>query len=206
MGVKLVFKFGGIIMKIHWKGKLSDINSFSESDIPKDFNILLDGKSSLLDYAAIIGVFVILYFLTKIKRSIYPEFRIDLFGVFIGILLSILFLPIHELIHCIFCPQNMNINLYYSIYGITCFPLDALSKWRYIIMALAPAILMGVIPMVIWIFIPTKYILINSICIVFGTTSLSTSTVDIKNAILAIINVPSDGYIQAWGNKVYWFR
>ncbi len=73
-------------------------------------------------------------------------------------------------------------------------------------MAMASAILMGIVPIIIWIFIPAEYVLLNSIIIVFSAASLATTTVDIKNAILAIVKVASDGYIQGSGNKVYWFK
>lgn len=175
--------------------------------MPSHSKVLVgENKNNLLDYIAIIPILIIFYFINKLKRNIYPESQIEVFGFIIGIVLAILFIPIHELTHCLFCPKNTGINIYYSVYGITCYPLVKFSKWRYIAMALTPAILLGFIPMIIWVFIPAKYILLNSIIITFSEISLSTTTADIRNAILTMITVSSNDYIQASGKKIYWFR
>lgn len=197
---------GGILMKIHWKGKLDNTNHFPKSYIPSNANILLDDKNSLLDHSAIIVILVVLYFAIRIKRNTYPEFRIDLFGFFIGAVFTLILLPIHELIHCLFCPKDTHINIYYSLYGITSYPLTALSKWRYIVVVMAPTILMGLIPLTLVILLPIKSIFISSIIFTLSILSLSSMTIDIRNAILTIIKVPTNGYIQASGNKVYWFE
>jgi len=71
-------------------------------------------------------------------------------------------------------------------------------------MAMAPAILLGFIPMIIWIFIPVKFIMLNSIIFSFSWASLSVSAADIYNAIKAL-KLPKESFIQASGTKVYWF-
>jgi len=115
-----------------------------------------------------------------------------------------MFLIIHELIHGLSCPKNCVVNYYYSAHGISAYPLSPMSRNRYIFMAMAPAILLGFIPMIIWIFIPVKFIMLNSIIFSFSWASLSVSAADIYNAIKAL-KLPKESFIQASGTKVYWF-
>lgn len=125
-------------------------------------------------------------------------------GFWIGIALSVLFLIIHELIHGLTCPQNCVVYYYYSIYGITAYPLSPMSRNRYIFMAISPAIFLGVIPMIIWFFIPVNFIMLNSIMFTLSWTNLSVSASDIYNSIKAL-KIPKESLIQASGTNIYWF-
>lgn len=119
--------------------------------------------------------------------------------------IAVLFLVIHELIHGLSCPRDSTVNYYYCIYGITCYPLDPMNRNRYIFMAIAPAVILGFIPLIIWIFMPVRFVMINSILFTFSLGSLGGSSADIYNLLKALIKVPKESFIQASGSKVYWF-
>ena len=72
-------------------------------------------------------------------------------------------------------------------------------------MALAPALFLGLIPMIAWVFIPVKFVMMSTI--IFGSSwiCLSASTADIYNALKALAKAPKDSFVQASGAKVYWF-
>lgn len=194
-------------MRLVWKGKLTEENSFPNIRIPEDSEILLgDEEMSWKDYIAIIPILIIGTLSFIIKDKYISVIEVSMTGFLIGLGLSILFLVVHELIHGLFCTKNCQVNYYYSIYGITCYPLKALNRNRYITMALAPFFLLGILPLVVWFFIPTKLVMTNSILYSLMFINLSATTVDIRNAITALIKAPKRSFIQASGSKVYWFR
>lgn len=194
-------------MKLVWKGRLTEKNSLPNTNVPNNSKILLEDEDlSWKDYIAIIPILIIgvLSFLFKDKYISVLEVNIN--GMLIGIALGVLFLVVHELIHGLFCTKNCQVNYYYSIYGITCYPLEHLSRNRYILMALAPLVFLGILPLLVWFFIPSKFTMINSILYSFMFINLSVTTVDIRNAVTALIKAPRDSFIKASGNKVYWFE
>lgn len=192
-------------MKLVWKGKLTKDKGFPKANIPKDAKVFLGGESSWHIYIIGILIFILGIALLKIKLNYFYGLRMKRIGYLIGLGLAVLFLVIHELIHGLSCPRDITVNYYYSIYGITCYPLEPMNRNRYIFMAIAPAVILGFIPLIIWILMPVRFVMINSILFTFSLGSLGGSSADIYNLLKALIKVPKESFIQASGLKVYWF-
>ena len=192
-------------MKLVWKGKLTKDKGFPKADIPKNAKVFLGEESSWHIYIIVILILILGVVLLKIKLNYFDGLRMKRIGYLIGLALALVFLVVHELIHGLSCPRDSTVNYYYSIYGITCYPLDPMTRNRYIFMALAPAVILGFIPLIIWIFMPVKFVMINSILFTFSLSGLFGSTADIYNLLKALIKVPKESFIQAFGSKVYWF-
>lgn len=192
-------------MKLVWKGKLTKDKGFPKANIPKDAKVFLGEENSWHIYIIGILIFILGIVLLKIKLNYFQGLRMKRIGYLIGLGLAVLFLVIHELIHGLSCPRDSTVNYYYSIYGITCYPLDPMNRNRYIFMAITPAIILGFIPLIIWIFMPVRFVMINSILFTFSLGSLGGCTADLFNLLKALIKVPKESFIQASGSKVYWF-
>ena len=192
-------------MKLVWKGKLTKDKGFPKANIPKDAKVFLGEENSWHIYIIGILIFILGIVLLKIKLNYFQGLRMKRIGYLIGLGLAVLFLVIHELIHGLSCPRDSTVNYYYSIYGITCYPLDPMNRNRYIFMAITPAIILGFIPLIIWIFMPVRFVMINSILFTFSLGSLGGCTADLFNLLKALIKVPKESLIQASGSKVYWF-
>lgn len=190
-------------MRLFWKGKLTKDKGFPKIEMPEDSIAFLGEKSSSY-IAEIIGVLLFGLVIFKAKQKLMPGLMFTTRGLWLGMGLAVLSLIIHELIHGLACPKDCSVNYYYSIYGITAYPLSAMTRNRYIFVALAPATILGFLPMVLWTMIPARFIMSNSIIFSFSWISLSTSVADIHNAIRAL-KLPQNSMIQASEAKVYWF-
>lgn len=193
-------------MKLVWKGKLTKDKGLPKPEIPKDSKVFLGEESSLYIYIMGIAILILAFVLIKIKQNYIQGLQMKRIGYLIGIALTFLFLVVHELIHGLCCPKNCTVNYYYSIHGITCYPLNPMTRNRYIFMAITPAIFLGFIPMIIWIFIPVRFVMLNSILFTFSLGSLGGSAADLYNILKALIKAPKESFIQASGAKVYWFK
>lgn len=200
-------KNGGVVyMKLVWKGKLTKDKGLPKPEIPKDAKVFLGEESSWHIYIIGIAIFILAFVLIKIKQSYIQGLQMKRIGYLIGFALALLFLVVHELIHGLSCPRDCTVNYYYSIHGITCYPLDSMTRNRYVFMTIAPAVFLGFIPMIIWIFIPVKFVMLNSIMFTFSLGNLGVSAADLYNLLKALIKAPKESLIQASGAKVYWFK
>ncbi len=191
-------------MRLFWKGKLTKDKGFPQVEMPEDALAFLGERPSSY-LVEIIGVLILGIIIFKAKQRLIPGLRIKPNGLWLGMGLAILFLFVHELIHGLACPKACSVNYYYSIYGITAYPLSSMTRNRYIFVALAPATILGLLPMIIWFVLPVELIELNSIIFPFSWISLSTSVADIHNARRAL-KLPRDSMIQASGRKVYWYK
>ncbi len=192
-------------MKLVWKGKLTKDKGFPKPEIPKDAKVFLGDENSWYIYIIGIAILILGIVLLKFKLNYFEGLRMKRIGYLIGLALAFLFMAVHELIHGLSCPRGSTVNYYYSIYGITCYPLSPMTRNRYIFMAIVPAVILGLIPLVIWIFMPVKFVMTNSILFTFSLGSLGGSAADLYNILKTSIKVPKNSYIQASGTKVYWF-
>lgn len=162
-------------------------------------------ESSWYIYILVIAILILAFVLIKIKQNYVQGLQMNRIGYLIGFILTLLFLVVHELVHGLSWPRNCTLNYCYSIQGITCYPLDPMTRNRYVFMAIAPAVILGLIPIIIWIFIPTKFVMLNSIIFAFSLGNLFGSVADLYNLLKALIKAPKKSFVQASGAKVYWF-
>lgn len=174
--------------------------------MPKDAKVFLGEESSWYIYVIVIVILILASVLIKIKQNYIQGLQMNRIGYLIGFALTLPFLVIHELVHGLSCPRNCTVNYYYSIHGITCYPLDPMTRNRYVFMAIAPAVVLGFIPIIIWIFIPVKFVMFNSIMFAFSLGNLFGSVADLYNLLKALIKAPKESFIQASGENVYWFK
>lgn len=193
-------------MKLIWKGRLNDNKELPKPKLPKDAKVFLGEETSGLIYIIIIAIIVLAIVLIQIKQNYMQGFEMNRKGNLIGFILSVLFLVVHELIHGLSCSKDCIVNYYYSRQGIISFPLDSMTRNRYIFMSISPAVILGFVPMIIWIFIPVQFVTLNSIIFAFSLGSLFGSSANLNNLIKALIKAPKESFIQISGEKVYWFE
>ena len=114
---------------------------------------------------------------------------------------------VHEFIHAILYPiksekmiWKYNSNLAYVTYCNA-----KISKIRFIIISLAPMIILGIIPFIIWLFIANKIDLIISIMYVLLTWLMIFFAMgDLVNVYNTIRQVPKNGKVFNYGMHSYW--
>ncbi len=192
-------------MKFAWKGKMNAETIFTYPDLPMEAKPLVNEKRAWLMYLIIIPLLAFAYLFIQIRR---PSFNGVLFtrpALFIGIGFALLFLPIHEFIHAVFCPRNATILIYFTGSGISLIPTCSLQKIRYVVMAFMPTFILGIVPLALWLLLPRMTSVISSILFAFSIGSLSMCIGDIYNAILAIAKMPRGSVLVTSGTNCYYF-
>lgn len=149
-----------------------------------------------------IPCFIIIYFVYTLKLSLYGG---EIFVKFYesAILISILLLLPHEILHAICFPKNSEVNLFIMLTGACVACTTPIHKFRFIIMSLLPNIILGVLPLFVWLFFPhsnfSDYIFSISI------SNLLLGCGDYMNVFNAITQMPKDSMQQLSGMNSYWF-
>ena len=116
---------------------------------------------------------------------------------------------IHEYIHAILYPLKSKKTIWkytsngaYFIYCNT-----KISKLRFIVISLAPMILLGIIPFVIWLFIADKIDLTISVVYVIMTWIMVFFAMgDLANVYNTIRQVPKNAKVFNYGLRSYWIN
>jgi hypothetical protein len=193
-------------MKIKWKGKLSETNTFPTSKIPSNALPFLESKSKLENYIAVVPIIIFVVVCVYIKSNFIAVVKLNLLGNVIGLLLTFPFLIIHELLHAICFPSNATVEIFYSASGLSVFPNAPISKSCYIFALLLPALILGIIPLLMWVFIPITNVTLYSIWFITSIGNLGGTTVDFYNLAHAIREMPKGSLLQLSGLKCYYYR
>jgi len=68
-----------------------------------------------------------------------------------------------------------------------------------------PILVLGIIPLITWLFIPAEYAFANSIVFAFGLFHFGAAYGDFQNIINAIRFVPTKAILQISGEQFYWY-
>ena len=193
-------------MKIAWKGFMNEHNLFTYSDLPGDAQKLISDKSAWMMYLLIIPILLIAYIGIKLRLPYVTESMFTRWAPLVGVILSAPFLVVHEFIHAICCPRASEIFLYVTSAGICLIPTCPLSKRRYIVMAMMPAVILGFFPFLVWLFHPELNVQISPILFGFSLGSLSMCIGDIYNVILASTKMTAESVLVTSGKDCFYFR
>ncbi len=125
----------------------------------------------------------------------------------VAILVNYILKFLHEYIHAILYPIKSEKTIWkytskgaYFIYCNT-----KISKIRFIVISLAPMIILGIIPFVVWLFIADKIELTISLVYVFLTWIMTFFAMgDLVNVYNTIKQVPKNAKVFNYGLHSYW--
>lgn len=193
-------------MKLLWKGKMTKDNIFSYPDIPESAKPLFTGNNAWLTYVLIIPVLALAYLGIQIRRPFVTGMMFSQYGLLSGVAVSLAFLVIHELIHAVCCPPKAIVEIYYSAAGISAVPTCPMSKNRYLMVALMPTIILGILPFAFWLCIPDMNVTVGSIVFGFAIGSLSMCIGDIYNVILVLLKMPQTAVLVVSNNNAFYYQ
>lgn len=206
------------MVNIKIRGKYTD-----ETQLISDKK-LLNGANQFKEGKTLIGAFVkgmiitlpltlsmVIVSVLKI-RKITNNFEVDLsFGITFTVMLLLgqLRTYLHEYIHALLYPKNAVKEIWkdtsQGAYFVYCSSI--VSKRRFIIICLAPAILLSIIPYGIWILIYQVLPINISICFAILTWIMIFMSVgDFYNVYNAILQVPNKSKIFNYGLHSYWIK
>jgi hypothetical protein len=134
------------------------------------------------------------------------------FGVVAGIAASLslcgVLVVFHEVVHLIFHPQqastaNSVVGLMFKPFVFYAQYFGELSRARFLVVLLAPFIVISVIPLVVVYFFGTSSKL-GAVLAFFSSANAAASSADIFGAMLCIKQVPSHARVRNSGWKSYW--
>lgn len=205
-----------IMFNIYIKGKFEkEEQLFQGKSLPKDAVQFKEGKTlydafklgfllSLPIMLLMIGV-SIMRCLNLDSHLEYSEELIIIAAVtlIIGQVLSY----VHEFIHAMFYPREAEKTVWkdlkHGAYFVYC---DAkVSKNRFVILCLAPSVVLGLIPFLIWYMVAPILGVEWRICIMVLTWMMTFMSIgDFANAFNAIRQVPKKGKVFNYGMHSYW--
>jgi hypothetical protein len=122
----------------------------------------------------------------------------------IGILFVVLSLFLHEFLHAICFGKGKEVELFISwkFWLVVC--VQPITKRRFIFMSLFPNVLLGWLPLLLWVLLPYSVVYSNGLFIYGAIMSLSGAG-DYLNAYNAIRQMPKGSMQQLSGMNSYWF-
>ena len=192
-------------MTLKWKGILSEKNTFPKNNIPTNAVRFLNPKSQIEPYLGAIPILILVIACIFFKRNFIVEYTLNIKGLIIGGLLTIPFLIIHEFLHAICFKKDCIAEIFWSPAGISIIPCKPMSKQRYVITLIVPSIIIGLIPLLIWTFIPFNNITLSTIIFILSIGNLGGTSNDLYNLYQVIKVMPKNSHMITSGTNCYYF-
>ena len=187
-------------MKIKWIGKY-DGNNLPAVDVGAGAKELpeVTGKSvSML--LLIVLLFVCCVYVKKTYLGGVAFSRADWM---IGLVITLLFFPVHELIHAVSFPSGSKVIMFYTMQGLGTTCVSPMTRNRFIVVNMLPSLILGVVPLIAYMIVPSSYAFASNVLCVFSLVHVGAGYVDYLN-IVHLLRLPADSKIQISGAKIYW--
>lgn len=203
------------MLNIKYKGKYKDEKQLKEgSTLYKNAKMYKEEETVTAAFkkGALISlpIFIIMLSLAIIMIRINKiEIKYDILHLAISSMLLLPLLYVHEIIHALTFPKKAKKDIYSKPQEMALFVYsnEKVSKKRFILICLMPAIILGIIPFIIGIvfinIIPVKFVL----DILYISISMFMSGIgDFTNAYNTIKQVPKDAQVFNYGYHSYWIK
>lgn len=197
-------------MRFVWKGKYEDESQLEKGNLPKSAVKFREPdtffKMMLASLWFIIPVIILVGIAIYIKAELGNLSKTpDSFNL-LGFLLAFIGIVPHEIIHALLLPKDAEVHFWYSPKSISAFVHSTypISKNRFIMISLAPNIILGLIPLIVWIFIPENDL--SDVLLSFANLSLLMGLGDYLNVFNTMRQMPKDAMTQLSGFNSYWYR
>lgn len=177
--------------------KIKDLEHSKESEVDFSGNL---GRGVLL----LSILFVIVYAILLVKfRGYIGAFEASLTPMIIGLISSILTLPLHELLHAICISSKNNVQIYRVKSGLMTWFTAPITKRRYLGMLLVPVLLLGFIPSICTFVIPETMPGFITFVLIFSLGNIGMSCGDLTNFIITAIKVKKGNKVLPCKNGIF---
>lgn len=187
-------------MKIKWIGKY-DGNNLPTVDVGAGAKELPEVTSK----SAIILIPIVLLFAccVYIKKTYLGGVAFSRADWMIGLVIALLFFPVHELIHAVSFPAGSEVIMFYTTQGLGTTCTSPMTRNRFIVVNMLPSLILGVVPLIAYMIVPRTYAFASTVLCVFSLIHVGAGYVDYLN-IVHLLRLPADSKIQISGAKIYW--
>ena len=126
--------------------------------------------------------------------------------IFIGIAIALPCILLHALIHALCLPKGALVDLWVAPCFSALFVHHTMpmTKHRFIMASLTPITILGLLPLLLWIFVPLPHHIATSIFF-FTAVNLGFGCGDLVSIINTILQVPNGALTQFSGYHTYWY-
>ncbi|HDV0843869.1 TPA: DUF3267 domain-containing protein [Enterococcus faecalis] len=205
------------MFQIYYMGKYKDESQLTKGQ-PYPYQATQFKKSENINEIFLQGLLLGLpLFLIMVFIVIYRLFTMDYvqdwnfhwFAIIVSIFLMYPLIIVHEIIHALVFPINARKEIWNYLDQGTMFVYceEKLSRLRFIAMCLAPVIVLGILPFLLWYFIAPILTLEFSVCWLLMSFSMTISAVgDFVNVFNTIRQVPKGAKIFNYGFHSFWIQ
>lgn len=197
-------------MNLVWKGIYKSNDQLPVGELP-EHAVKFKEPNTLKMLNLVASLFIIpvimLVILAIIIKSMLWGISMEMVYINIwGILLALLMVLPHEFLHAMVFPRDKEVQLWVSPKALTAFVISTapVSKHRFIFLSLLPNIVFGLIPLIVWIFMP-EGLVITAIVFTFASVSLLFGIGDYLNVFNAVFQMPKGSIQQLSGMNSYWY-
>ncbi len=197
--------------KIRWKGIIKSEEDFPIAKLPKNakkISVEEDMKKMQIKALPFIIPSILICFICMfVKTYMAGEKVINIWFIFLGVIIGFLLIIIHELLHAVAYPKNAIVYIGIIPKSFTAVALSSspVKRNRFIFLSILPIIL-GLIPLVIFYISGNIQKELNGV--LFGISIMGMTSVypDIYNIFNVLKVVPKNAIIQNNKNETYYFE
>lgn len=199
-------------------GKLTNEQQLIESsELPANAVQFKEGEdiTEVIKTGGLIGLPILLvmlgagiYRLSNLNCKVTFDFGFVCIALITVILFQV-FIYIHEMIHCIFYPTEARKTIWKDVKSgaYLAYCDREVSKIRFIVISLAPAVVIGVLSYILWyIFAPVLMDEIALCWLLFSWISVAAAVGDFTNVYNTIKQVPKGAKVKNYGYHSYWIK
>ncbi len=193
--------------KIKWVGMKDVDAAFPEQMLPygaKPVRCPDPLSAATLPYGLVplLLCFVALFF----KAWRMGRFPMEVEMLFVGVLLGLLLIPVHEYLHGVCFPQDATVYVGLIPQKMAAFAVchEPLSWRRFVVMSLLPTIL-GIVPLLVFLLAPAGWSKTMGVCWSLAVMGLLSPMPDYMNVSCVRRQVPKGATIQSTNSGLFWY-
>ena len=201
------------MMKLRYMGVCKDMTKLPTSELPENAVKFVEPESKeaiekamlsfLIPSFLVIGLALLIGFLLHGNINITIDFSYW-WVLPIIIVFSLVAMIVHEFLHAICFGKGSEVDLYVTSSLLFVHSMTPISKRRFIFMCLLPNVVLGLIPLIVWVFVPMP-IAMGTILFAFASIMLLSGCGDYMNSFNAYRQMPKGSMQQLSGMNSFWF-
>lgn len=194
--MKLKFKkgFDGDLSKLPTR-EVEGSTIFREPESIEKLSIIANTLGLVLTIIAFVPLFIMVGGLYGIIENIYI-----CFALIIGSFLSVVTMPIHEVLHALCFKEEVEFYTYLRKGLMFVVGTESMTKLRFVFMSMLPNIAFGFIPYILFFVFPSQIWLG-----VWGAVCIGAGAGDYINVFNAITQMPKGSFCYMSGHRTYWY-
>lgn len=194
---------------IKYMGKFTEESQIIRSELPLDAVKFKEPKSisKLILYGTFVStpILILTTILFVLKQG--NIFELSFFTFFISMALNFPLMFVHELVHALSFPKEVQTEIWTKFDEAALFVTfyEPITKIRFIMMSLAPAIILGFVPFTLYLM--GWFDFNSTLSAIIGLTSwlmILSGVGDYLNVFNAVKQVPKNGFVFNHGIHSYW--